>query len=95
MRERCAAGDDLPMSAEMVLQPPDGQVPLECPEACQKPDRRDDCTSEHENVHVPFGVGSRFAQEKYPGQEERGRDENAEITLCSHGCLAKSQLAIL
>lgn len=95
MRERCAAGDDLPMSAEMLLQPPDGQVPLECPESHQKAHRRDDGTGEQENVHVPFGVGSRFAQQEDPGQEECGRDENAEITLCSHGCLAKSRLAIL
>jgi len=83
------------MSTEMLLQPLDRRVPLDCPEPCHKANRRDGCTSEHENVRVPLGVSSRFAQEEYPGQEEGGREENAEITFCSHGCLAKSRLGDL
>jgi hypothetical protein len=83
------------MSAEMLVESPDRQVPLDCPGPGHKANRGDGCTSEHEKVRVPLGVSSRFAQEEYPGQEECGREENAEITFCSHGCLAKSRLGDL
>ena len=83
------------MSTEMLVQSPDRHVPLDCPKTCHKANRRDGCTSEHDDVRVPLGVDSRFAQEEYPGQEKCGRDENAEITFCSHGCLAKSRFGDL
>jgi len=79
----------------MLVQSPDGQVPLDCPGPCHKANRRDGCTSEQENIHVPLGFRSRFAQEEYPSQEECGRDEHAEIPFGSHGCLAKSRLSYL
>ncbi|HKM79669.1 MAG TPA: hypothetical protein VJY15_01720 [Candidatus Acidoferrum sp.] len=84
-----------PMSTDMLLQSPERQVPLDCPGPRQKANRRDGCTSEHENVRVPLGVSSRLVQEEYPGQEESGREENADITFCSHGCPAKSRFGYL
>lgn len=83
------------MSTEMLVQPPDRQVPLDCPGPCHEANRGDGCPGEDEKVRVPLGVHSRFAQEEYPGQEECGRDENAEITFGSHGCLAKCRLGDL
>lgn len=80
------------MSSDMLLQPPDRKLPLNCPTHCHQADRRDSGTSDKVKVHVPVGAGVGFVEEVDPGQEEYWGRENAEGGMLSHGCLAKGRL---
>ena len=79
----------------MLLQSPDGQVLLNCPEPHHQSRRRDCPASDQVYVRVPLGVGSRFAQKIGPGREEYGRKENAEIAVFFHFCLAERCLRLV
>ena len=83
---------DLLMSSDILLQPPDRKLPLNCPTHCHQADRRDSRTSDKVKVHVRVGAGVGFVEEVDPGQEECWGKENAEGGVLSHGCLAKGRL---
>ena len=83
---------DLLVSSDMLLQPPDRKLPLNCPTRCHQADRQDSGTSEKVKVHVPVGAGVGFVEEIDPGQEECWGKENAEGGVLSHGCLAKGRV---
>ncbi len=86
------SGLDLLVSSDMLLQPPDRELPLDCPTHCHQADRGDSRTNHKVNVHVPVGAASRFVEEVGPRQEEHWGKENAETAVFSHHCFAKRRL---
>jgi hypothetical protein len=88
------SGLDLLVSSDMLLQPPDRKLPLDCPTHCHQADRRDSRTSHKVNVRVPLRAASRFVEEVGPSQEECWGKENAEAAVFSHQCLAESPLGL-
>jgi hypothetical protein len=68
----------------MLFQSSDRIVLLEVPTGDYQAGRQNNRASDEVDVHIPFGVDSRFINEEGPAQRENRRKKFAQIAVFSH-----------